>query len=149
MEVGDISDGLARKELLPVLNALFMGVTLRLPQGRLCYRGAKERLPALPGAAGDDVYVASMEGLYESHCVMSGGVQVDERWLNVGDFSMLRDRLEILDAPPDLVARVNRDMAVQAAFWQDPSGKDAERLSLGFEDWRSERPARAREAQRA
>lgn len=128
MEHPEISDGSARRELMPIIKALFMGVTLKLPQGRLCYRGANEELPELPRAAGDVLPVATREGLFESRLVTAGGEPVDERWIGVGDFSALRERLEVLEAPADLAT------AARAAFSQKRSGTNPGHVVLEFEN---------------
>jgi hypothetical protein len=138
----EICNGEARKALLPVVKALFMGATLRLPGGRLCYRGANEQLPALPRSADDNVIVAAREGLFQSHVVTSSGVIVDEGWIGVGDFSGLRNRLEVLQAPPDLVTRMNMASALRTALRDQPSGTAGTELELDFEDERWEPAAR-------
>lgn len=148
MEENEISDGLARKELLPLIHALFMGITLRLPNGRLCYRGTREALPDLPGATADEIAVATEAGLFRSCERTAGGDLVDEVWLRVGDFASLSDELELLDAPADLPLRITMDMAVRSAFWRTPSGRNADHLVLNMADWRGGPQSTTRPAER-
>lgn len=108
--------GMARRRLSAVVQALYAGVTLKLPGGCLCYRGAGEELPDLPRSRAVKAglgHAAMLEGLYRGSpvCEGTGTRVVDERWLGVGGLEHLASELATLKAPTDLAAEMSRRMA--------------------------------------